>query len=571
MAFDAGSVIAKLKADLSDFQAGLNKAKEVGQSMADRIKGGVESMNGKIKEMTPELRKGALVLSGIAAAGTLMLNDWKGAAMGAEVEMARFEATLAAIGNVSVETKDKLLAAAGAAVKLGFDDEETANVLANFYQRTKDVNSALTLNQTAMDLARKKNIGLSEAANLVTQVLSGNGRVLKQYGIDIKESASPLEALAQLQEVVQGQSAAYMETATGKSEALAFQIGNLKENLGAALLPIMNMFTDALARVVEWLNNLSPGMQKTIAYVVLGVTAFAAIAAPVLGFITLIPLLTAGIGTLVTVLGFLFSPIGLLVAAIAALAAAWSMNLFGIQEKTQIFFQMISDLVALFKFAWENDWYYIRSIVEGVFTFFVEFFTLQWEAIKLIFTVATALLRGDWQTAWDAIKNFAKLAFDTINGWAQAFWDGLKAIFDTGIGLLQGAWSSFMNGIKSLAESIWDGIKSAFKAGINELIGLLNGIINSYNSVIGRVPGKAGRSLQISNIPLLAEGGIVNAPTLAMIGEGNEPEAVIPLSKLGSVGGGIHIHLHDSIISSVEAATELLDAAVSRVKPRLGV
>jgi len=39
------------------------------------------------------------------------------------------------------------------------------------------------------------------------------------------------------------------------------------------------------------------------------------------------------------------------------------------------------------------------------------------------------------------------------------------------------------------------------------------------------------------NIPMLAEGGIVTGPTLAMIGEGGESEAVIPLSKLGSVAG----------------------------------
>ena len=34
----------------------------------------------------------------------------------------------------------------------------------------------------------------------------------------------------------------------------------------------------------------------------------------------------------------------------------------------------------------------------------------------------------------------------------------------------------------------------------------------------------------------MAEGGIVTRPTLAMIGEGGEPEAVIPLSKMGGMG-----------------------------------
>jgi SLT domain-containing protein len=35
----------------------------------------------------------------------------------------------------------------------------------------------------------------------------------------------------------------------------------------------------------------------------------------------------------------------------------------------------------------------------------------------------------------------------------------------------------------------------------------------------------------------LADGGVVTRPTLAMIGEGGESEAVIPLSKMGGMGG----------------------------------
>jgi hypothetical protein len=47
---------------------------------------------------------------------------------------------------------------------------------------------------------------------------------------------------------------------------------------------------------------------------------------------------------------------------------------------------------------------------------------------------------------------------------------------------------------------------------------------------------------------MLAEGGIVTGPTLAMIGEGNGPEAVIPLSRMGEFGmgggGGITINVN---------------------------
>jgi hypothetical protein len=45
------------------------------------------------------------------------------------------------------------------------------------------------------------------------------------------------------------------------------------------------------------------------------------------------------------------------------------------------------------------------------------------------------------------------------------------------------------------------------------------------------------QSSVFKNVPKMAQGGIVNRPTLAMIGE-KGPEAVIPLNKAGGMGGG---------------------------------
>lgn len=51
------------------------------------------------------------------------------------------------------------------------------------------------------------------------------------------------------------------------------------------------------------------------------------------------------------------------------------------------------------------------------------------------------------------------------------------------------------------------------------------------------VPGTGGASGGSRGPVRLAEGGIVTRPTFAMIGEGGESEAVIPLSRLGKIGG----------------------------------
>lgn len=73
--------------------------------------------------------------------------------------------------------------------------------------------------------------------------------------------------------------------------------------------------------------------------------------------------------------------------------------------------------------------------------------------------------------------------------------------------------------------------------------GIFNGIARAWNGTIGKlsfsvpdwVPGIGGKGFDVPDIPMLAEGGIVTGPTLAMIGE-NGPEAVVPLSRMNGMG-----------------------------------
>ena len=62
-----------------------------------------------------------------------------------------------------------------------------------------------------------------------------------------------------------------------------------------------------------------------------------------------------------------------------------------------------------------------------------------------------------------------------------------------------------------------------------------------------------------NGIPFLAAGGIVTSPTLSMIGEAG-PEAVIPLSQMGSMGGqNITINVGGSVISEGDLVAAIRD------------
>lgn len=60
-------------------------------------------------------------------------------------------------------------------------------------------------------------------------------------------------------------------------------------------------------------------------------------------------------------------------------------------------------------------------------------------------------------------------------------------------------------------------------------------------------------------IPLMAEGGIVTKPTLAMIGEAGS-EAVIPLDKMGSMGTTVNVNVAGSVISEGQLQSVIQDA-----------
>jgi hypothetical protein len=157
-----------------------------------------------------------------------------------------------------------------------------------------------------------------------------------------------------------------------------------------------------------------------------------------------------------------------------------------------------------------------------------------WTAITTAFTVV--------QTAFNAVMAMNPVTLIVI---------GIVAL----VAALVIAYKKF-EGFRNVVDSVFGFIKTAVSTSIEVIKGyftaillpyklMFNGIALLWNNTIGKlsfkvpgwVPGLGGKGFEVPNIPMLAAGGIVTSPTLAMIGEAG-PEAVIPLSKMGSMGGG---------------------------------
>ena len=164
------------------------------------------------------------------------------------------------------------------------------------------------------------------------------------------------------------------------------------------------------------------------------------------------------------------------------------------------------------------------------------------------------------QLKWTEIKNYINDNFiqpikDKLQGikdWWAGFkadviekWTGIKNYINDNIPefFSIGYWIGIATDIGSAMGGIGTSMIAGIKSGINGLIGLLNGLFASINFSID-IPevlggGSIGMDLSSWNIPLLAKGGIVNSPTLAMIGEAG-PEAVVPLSGNNAGIGGTY-------------------------------
>jgi hypothetical protein len=309
----------------------------------------------------------------------------------------------------------------------GVTDDDLRPSMAGLVRATMDIEEAQKAATLAMDVAAAKGISLETVTKAMEKAYGGNMTALAKLSPElrqmIKDGASMDEVMAAMADTFGGAATDSANTAAGSMKRLGIALGEAKEGVGAALLPILEKALPVLQSFATWAQD-NPTLITAVA------AAFGVMAASIV-------LVNAAMA---------LNPAVLITAGIVALGVALVM---------------------------------------------------------------------------------AYRKFDTFRAVVQGVANGVAGYFE----FIANAYIKMIN-------LVIRGI-NLIKPGKD--IGQIGQV--SFGRLGGDDGGDGGSNPAGLDYKAMATGGVVTSPTMALIGEAG-PEAVIPLDKMGGMGGGVTINVN---------------------------
>lgn len=417
--------------------------------------------------------------------------------------------------------------------------------------------------------------GLAGAFSLLGSKISSIVGGIKNLGLAIK--ALTFDKLVSFGETIYLNTLYAKDFVVNSGKTIA-QLGKTALELGkSALAWTAHAAKMGLATAAEFAHSVAAGVATAATWAFNA--ALAVLTSPITWIIAAIAALIA-IGVLLyqnwdTVVEFAKTAWQGLCDFISGICQAIGEFFSGLWTKLQEIFEPIGQW---FGEKFQQAWDAIVNIFSGIGEWFSGVFQGAWDAIVNIFTpigswfgqrwadVTSALANiGAWftdmfQKAWTGLTNiFSKLGLWFGERWADvtsvlanvSSWFGnmftsaynaVKNAFSSIGGFFSGVWSTVQSIFVNAGQKVGSAVGGAFKSAVNAVLGTIENVVNGFigmiNGVLGVVRNLPGLgwvgSVSTVSLPRLARGGIVDSPTIAMIGEAGK-EAVVPLENTGFI------------------------------------
>lgn len=429
------------------------------------------------------------------------------------------------------------------------------------------------------------------------------------------ESGHTMEAqkliLAELNKEFGGSAEAAGKTLPGQINILKESFSNLAGTLVGTVAPALTVVTKFLVDNPAAAKAMVVGVLALSAAMVTLNAVLAISAAVTAGLLGPIALVIAAIAAFIAIGILLYKNWDTVTAALSAAFAAIkkaAMDVFNwLRSNWPLLLGILTGPVGAAVAIIATHWGTVRNVTQAAWGAVRGATSDAWNAVRSVVQGAVSAVSGAVNSAWNAVKSATSAAWGAVSSKVSDVISSVKgalSAFASWVsGFAHGALSAAVNAAGNVFDKIADGareavngVKSAMNAIVREveaiagavaraassvanaIKGPINAVLGAWNSISLTVPrinipsvkiaGKkigggsfGGQTIGFPNVPLLARGGVVDQPTLAVVGEAGR-EIVAPETLLRQImrdtAPEIHVYIGEQELTQLVRA-EIVD------------
>jgi len=464
--------------------------------------------------------------------------------------------------------------------KLGVSVFDAEGNMRDFASIADDFGSALGSMSTEQQVATLRQLGFTKQSREGLLALQGQGDALREYETALREAGGTADEVANNQ----------LQTAAAQFELLKSNIQDAGITIGAALTPVILTLVDSLVPLIEQaMPSITAAFEGLIPVIEM-----------VIGFLPdIINLFTGLFPILVSIVEIVFNLAQMALPALMSIFTSLTPIVMQILPLFETFLtQLLEPLIPV-----------ILQTIEAFIPLIEQVLPILNELMIALLPLVTELLT-DIPIILQIIQAFLPLLSAVLPVLIAILKDGVIPIIKTlagtftevlahaidfitthittftgfvevAAGMFLEAWQAIVTPFKN----IFNGILGTFEGFVNFIIDGVNSVIRAIRSIRVTIPAFppffGGATIaapyipEVSriNIPRLAEGGIVMPQpggVFANLAEAGQPEAVIPLDRMGDMGSTYNINVNAGVGTDPVSVGRAVVDAIKRYESTSG-
>jgi len=504
MAFDIGTLVAKVAVDDSGVNRGLGGIDSKAQATGDRMSGVFSKVAGLAATAFAGVGIAEFFTNGINYASDLNETLSKSSAI-FEDQAGRIskwgDTASTAVGLSKSAAIESAANFGNLFTQLGYTSEAAADMSINAVQMAADLGSFNNL--PTADVADRMSAAFRGEYDSLQAVIPGinaarvESEALAMTGKTVASELTAQEKAAAILAIIHKDGARAMgdfaKTSEGyanQSKIAAAQTEELGGKVGAMLLPVLIQLQGFLINnVIPAISGLVTWIQQNAHWLGPLATGLGLVLGMVIAFTAAQWLLNAAMAA--NPIGLLIVAVGLLLGAIILLAQNWDAVVAWISEVWGAFVDWLMAGLASIGAQWTSFWDGVGAWIVSVWEGFVAWITGLWEGFVGWLTGIVDGVAAWWNSIWATVGRAVQTIWQGFVAFIRGIWEGwvgwIRSIQNAFLAFWQGVWNKLDDHTKKVILGLVAGLRSMWQEFLNWINSVITGFVSWWNTTWSNV------------------------------------------------------------------------------------